>query len=133
MDGNYREILDDLEVLIQQSENLTSGLRIMKERLQRLRYMESKEENKKSNVIDSRIRAAEWSDIPQGKRFLTAKELGRYLGLSPATIHNQVSTGTLPIRHTKIGKALRFDMKEILEYLDTLTPFWERDKQKASK
>jgi len=127
------EIIRNLEYLITQTVLLERGLRQIKEQFLIQLHAEQKEEKDKPSSIENRIRITEWNDIPQGKRFLTAKELGLYWGISHATIHNQVSTGTFPIRHKKIGRTLQFDMKEILEYLDTSAPFWERDKQKTTK
>jgi len=47
--------------------------------------------------------------------FVTAKELGRYLKLSEATIYKLVSTGQLP--GFKIGDSWRFDLDEILKLI----------------
>jgi excisionase family DNA binding protein len=66
--------------------------------------------------------------------FLTKKELAKYLGMSAATISNQISSGTFPIRVKRMGRSVRFDMREILDYLENNKPFWERDKeQKEAK
>jgi predicted DNA-binding transcriptional regulator AlpA len=76
----------------------------------------------------------DWVELESGKRFLTKKELGKYLGISAGTISNQISIGTFPIRVKKMGKSVRFDMREILDYLETNKPFWEKDKeQKEAK
>jgi predicted DNA-binding transcriptional regulator AlpA len=76
----------------------------------------------------------DWVELESGKRFLTKKELGKYLGISAGTISNQISIGTFPIRVKKMGTSVRFDMREILDYLETNKPFWERDKeQKEAK
>lgn len=133
MSDSQLEIIRNLESLILQAEALTKGLRETKEQFQILRHLELKKEDRPPKAIDTKIQAAAWSDVPQGKRFLTAKELGLYLGICASTIHNEVSKKTFPIRHTKIGRGLRFDMKEILEYLDTSEPFWERDKRTPRK
>lgn len=71
-----------------------------------------------------------WVELESGKRFLTKKELAKYLGISAGSISNQLCNGVFPIRHRHMGKAVRFDMKEILEYLETDLPFWERDKKR---
>ena len=47
--------------------------------------------------------------------FVTAKELGRYLKLSEATIYKLASTGQLP--GFKIGDSWRFDLDEILKLI----------------
>ena len=45
-------------------------------------------------------------------RLLTARELGEYLGLKPATILDQWELGKLP--GFKFGRAVRFDLDEVL-------------------
>ena len=47
--------------------------------------------------------------------FVTAKELGRYLKLSEATIYKLALTGQLP--GFKIGDSWRFDLEEILKLI----------------
>jgi len=47
--------------------------------------------------------------------FVTAKELGRYLKLSEATIYKLALTGQLP--GFKIGDSWRFDLDEILRLI----------------
>ena len=47
--------------------------------------------------------------------FITAKELGRYLKLSEATIYKLALTGQLP--GFKIGDSWRFDLDEILKLI----------------
>jgi predicted DNA-binding transcriptional regulator AlpA len=79
------------------------------------------------------INRVDWVELEAGKRFLTTKDLGKYLGLSPRTISNRLSNGVFPIRHRKMGKSVRFDMREILEYLNTNKPFWERDRESKKK
>ena len=73
------------------------------------------------------VRQVDWIELESGKRFLTKKEIGRYLGLGIGTISNQMSKGIFPIRARKVGRSVRFDMKEVLAYLETNQPFWERD------
>jgi predicted DNA-binding transcriptional regulator AlpA len=46
----------------------------------------------------------DWVELESGKRFLTKKELAKYLGISAGTISNQISIGTFPIRVKKMGK-----------------------------
>jgi len=94
----------------------------LKERLNQL-------EMQKITPSKPEINRIEWTELETGKRFLTKKDLGRYLGISPGTISNQISNGVFPIRHKKMGIAVRFDMREVLEYLDTNKPFWERDQE----
>jgi predicted DNA-binding transcriptional regulator AlpA len=73
------------------------------------------------------IRQVDWIELESGKRFLKKKELGRYLGLGVGTISNQMSRGVFPIRARRVGRSVRFDMREVLTYLETNQPFWERD------
>lgn len=47
--------------------------------------------------------------------FVTAKELGRYLKLTEATIYKLALTGQLP--GFKIGDSWRFDLDEILKLI----------------
>jgi excisionase family DNA binding protein len=47
--------------------------------------------------------------------FVTAKELGRYLKLSEATIYKLALTGQLP--GFKIGDSWRFDLDEIVKLI----------------
>jgi len=76
----------------------------------------------------------DWVELESGKRFLTKKELAKYLGMSAGTISNQISSGTFPIRVKRMGQSVRFDMREILDYLETNKPFWEKDReQKEAK
>lgn len=84
------------------------------------------EENSLPKPVFDRVT---WVELESGKRFLTKKELAKYLGLGAGTISNQLSNGTFPIRARRMGKAVRFDMREILDYLETNQPFWERDKK----
>ena len=47
--------------------------------------------------------------------FVTAKEVGRYLKLSEATIYKLAASGELP--GFKIGDSWRFDMGELLRLI----------------
>jgi excisionase family DNA binding protein len=51
---------------------------------------------------------------------LGVKEIAEYLGLKAQTIYNQVSGGTFPIKHRRIGRLLKWDVKEVDFYLDSL-------------
>jgi excisionase family DNA binding protein len=46
------------------------------------------------------------------ERLFTARELGEYLGLAPATILDKWERGELP--GFKFGRAVRFDLEEVL-------------------
>jgi predicted DNA-binding transcriptional regulator AlpA len=97
---------------------------------EKMKQVEGQKITKSSAVWERK----DWVELESGKRFLTKKELGKYLGISAGTISNQISIGTFPIRVKKMGKSVRFDMREILDYLETNKPFWERDKeQKEAK
>jgi excisionase family DNA binding protein len=50
------------------------------------------------------------------KRFLTAKEIALYLGLSEDTIRKWVVRGKIP--HSKFGKSLRFDLQKIEPWIE---------------
>ena len=75
------------------------------------------------------VQRVDWVELESGKRFLTKKELGKYLGMGAGTISNQLSRGIFPIRAKRVGRSVRFDMREVLEYLETNKPFWERDRE----
>jgi predicted DNA-binding transcriptional regulator AlpA len=97
---------------------------------EKMKQVEGQKITKSSAVWERK----DWVELESGKRFLTKKELGKYLGISAGTISNQISIGTFPIRVKKMGKSVRFDMREILDYLETNKPFWEKDKeQKEAK
>jgi predicted DNA-binding transcriptional regulator AlpA len=97
---------------------------------EKMKQVEGQKITKSSAVWERK----DWVELESGKRFLTKKELGKYLGISAGTISNQISIGTFPIRVKKMGTSVRFDMREILDYLETNKPFWERDKeQKEAK
>lgn len=95
----------------------------------KLKEMYKQKELQNSTASDLEIRRVDWIELESGKRFLTKKDLGKYLGIAAGTISNQMSKGVFPIRHKKVGRHIRFDMREVLEYLDTNKPFWERDKE----
>jgi len=48
------------------------------------------------------------------------KELGAYIGLKPQTIRNQISLGRFLIPTKKIGRLLKWDRREVDQYLDRL-------------
>ena len=56
----------------------------------------------------------------QEKRLLSVQEAAPYVGLSPQTIRNQISNGSIPFRYTKIGKLVRFDVKDLDDYINNL-------------
>ena len=92
---------------------------------EKVKHLEEQRITKSSHVWERK----DWIELESGKRFLTKKELAKYLGISAGTISNQISNGTFPIRVKRMGQSVRFDMREILDYLETNKPFWERDKE----
>lgn len=57
------------------------------------------------------------------KRLLTVEETAAYLGISPRTVYNGVapkSKNPFPINPKRIGKLVRFDIKELDRYVDSL-------------
>jgi excisionase family DNA binding protein len=59
----------------------------------------------------------------QGKRLLTVEQTAIYLGLSPRTIYNAVapkSKAPFPVKPKRIGKLVRFDIKDLDRYVDSL-------------
>ena len=60
---------------------------------------------------------------PGNKRFLSVQETAEYLGISPSTIYNKISRGSefpLPIKPKRFGRRVRFDMRDLDNYLDSL-------------
>jgi len=57
------------------------------------------------------------------KRLLSVEETAEYLGISPRTIYNSVapkSQRPFPIKHKKIGKLVKFDIRDLDQYIDSL-------------
>lgn len=123
MVSTCRNLLFELqnEIIKLEVENAT-----LKERVKQL-------EQQKITTPDSEVKRVDWIELEPGKRFLTEKELGKYLGIAAGTISNQMSKGVFPIRSKKVGRHVRFDMREVLGYLDTNQPFWERDKESKQR
>ena len=58
-----------------------------------------------------------------GKRLLTVEEAAFYLSLSPRTIYNAVapkSKTPFPVKPKRIGKLVRFDIRDLDRYVDNL-------------
>lgn len=79
------------EIIKLEIENAT-----LKERLKQL-------EQQKITIPDSEVKRVDWIELESGKRFLTKKELGKYLSIAAGTISNQMSKGVFPIRSKKVG------------------------------
>lgn len=63
------------------------------------------------------------SEEKQGKRLLSVPEAARYLGLSPRTLYNGVAPKSkvpFPVKAKRIGKLVRFDVRDLDEYINTL-------------
>ena len=57
------------------------------------------------------------------KRLLSVEEVAQYLGLSSRTIYNQIapkSKRPFPIKPKRIGKLVKFDVRDLDNYIDTL-------------
>jgi len=52
------------------------------------------------------------------KRLLNIKELSEYIGKKPQTIRNEISKGIFPIPRIKLRGALRFDIKDVDDFID---------------
>jgi len=58
-----------------------------------------------------------------GKRLLSVEETAAYLGISPRTIYNKIGRRTktmFPIKPKRIGRLVRFDLKDIEDYIDSI-------------
>jgi predicted DNA-binding transcriptional regulator AlpA len=57
------------------------------------------------------------------KRLLNVEETAAYLGLAARTIYNQVAPKAkvpFPIKPKRMGKLVRFDIRDLERYVDTL-------------
>ncbi len=48
------------------------------------------------------------------------KELSDYIGLRPQTIYNMLCTGRFPIKHKRLGRRLKWEIRDVNNYLDSL-------------
>ena len=63
------------------------------------------------------------SEEKQAKRLLSIKETAIYLGLSPRTLYNAVAPKSkvpFPVKPKRIGKLVRFDIRDLDKYVDSL-------------
>ena len=57
------------------------------------------------------------------KRFLSVNETAAYLNISPRTIYNKTGRKAkekFPVRPKRVGRCVRFDIKDIEKYIDSL-------------
>ena len=57
------------------------------------------------------------------RRLLSADEAARYLGISVKTLYNQTGPKAkkrLPVKIKRIGKLLKFDLRELDRFIDSL-------------
>jgi predicted DNA-binding transcriptional regulator AlpA len=57
------------------------------------------------------------------KRLLSIEETGLYLNISPRTIYNRIgpkAKNPFPVKPKKIGKLVRFDIRDLDKYIETL-------------
>jgi len=58
-----------------------------------------------------------------GKTLLTVKELAAILKISPRTIYNAIHRRAIkpfPIKPKRVGRLIRFDSKDVNDYIDSL-------------
>jgi excisionase family DNA binding protein len=71
------------------------------------------------------VEASKGISRPEGplKRLLSVEEAACYLGLSPRTVYNAVapkSKSPFPVKPKRIGKLVRFDVRDLDKYVDGL-------------
>ena len=57
------------------------------------------------------------------KRLLNVKEASEFLGLAERTIYNGIapkSSHPFPVKPVRMGKAVRFDLKDLEKYIEGL-------------
>lgn len=57
-------------------------------------------------------------DAYPGKVLLSSEEVGQLLGLRPKAVRNAIYAEAFPIRAKKLGRLLRFDVRDVADYLD---------------
>ena len=59
----------------------------------------------------------------QEKKLLSAEETAEYLGLSVRTLYNMTGRKAkvkFPVKPKRIGKLLKFELKQLNDYIDSL-------------
>jgi len=59
-------------------------------------------------------------EIFEGKLLITVEELSKALNISAHSIYNQISAGTFPIPVRRVGRLVRFDVRDVEEYLASI-------------
>lgn len=59
-------------------------------------------------------------EIFEGRLLLKIGEVAKALNLAERTLYNQVSQGKCPIKVKRCGRALRFDVRDVMDYVDNL-------------
>jgi excisionase family DNA binding protein len=54
------------------------------------------------------------------RRLLTVKEAGDYLGISSRSIYNTLSAKKFPVKPLRLGRAIRFDIRDLDSYVEGL-------------
>lgn len=58
-----------------------------------------------------------------GKRLLTIEETAEYLGIAARTIYNQIAPKAkrkFPIKAKRVGRLVRFDIRDVERYIEAL-------------
>jgi len=59
-------------------------------------------------------------EIFEDRLLLTVPQVARALSLAPRTVYNSISRGDFPIPVKKVGRSVRFNVKDLLNYVDSL-------------
>lgn len=109
------QIISEYERQTQLLERILAELQKLNERTGRNSAWKSSDED--PNSITKMV------DRFGNKRLLSVKETAEYLGISPATIYNRVARSSeraFPIKPKRFGRRVRFDRKDVEEYLETM-------------
>lgn len=58
--------------------------------------------------------------MPVMQRLLTVKETAAFLKLSSRTIYNEISKKEFPVKPLRLGRAVRFDIRDLDAYVEGL-------------
>lgn len=79
-------------------------------------------EMERKHFLEGKQMEEESKNRPE-RRLLTIPETGVYLGLSARTIYNGIapkSKSPFPVKPKRIGKSVRFDLRDLEKYVDAL-------------